>query len=292
MAKVLLMTDNVACIPQGLAEENQIKVVPTANIIFDGYTYIEGVNINATEAYQLIKKDPDRFVTSAITPDYLLDEYRKLSMESQDILLITLSSALSAFFKTASLAADLFREESPKTTIRILDSRTCAGAQGLVVLAAAKAAAQGMNLEQVASIAEQVRQKTGGLMFLDTLRYIYRTGRMSKTASRIVSLLNIKPINRMTDEGTVKLVTRARKREDGYKRLLETIRHEAGTDALHFVVSHAAAPELADRLSELLKQEFNCLSLIISDYSPVMGYGAGPGALFVGFHPELDLSKQ
>jgi DegV family protein with EDD domain len=292
MAKVLVMTDNVACIPQELAEENRIKVVPTANIIFDGYTYVEGVNINATEAYQLIKKDPDRFVTSAVTPDYLLDEYRKLSMESQDILLITLASALSAFFKTASLAADLFREESPKTTIRILDSRTCAGAQGLVALAAARAAASGMDLDGVANIAEQARKQTGGIMFLDTLRYIYRTGRMSKTASRVISLLNIKPINRVTDEGTVELVTRARKREDGYKKLLEAIKHETGTNSLHFIVSHAAAPEWADRLSELLKQEFDCLSLIISDYSPVMGYGAGPGALFVGFHPELDLSKQ
>ena len=123
-----------------------------------------------------------------------------------------------------------------------------------------------MNLEQVAGIAEQVRQKTGGIMLLDTLRYIYRTGRMSKTASRIASILNIKPINRLTDEGTVELVTRARKREDGYKRLLESIRCEAGTDALHFVVSHAAAPELADKLSELLKQEFNCLSSITSSW--------------------------
>jgi len=292
MAKVLVMTDNVACIPQELAEENQIKVVPTANIIFDGHTYVEGVNISATEAYQLIKKDPDRFVTSAVTPDYLLGEYRKLGKKSQDILLITLASVLSAFFKTSNLAAGLFREESPQTTVRILDSRTCAGAQGLVVLAAARAAAQGMDLDSVAAVAEQARQQTGGIMFLDTLRYIYRTGRMSKTASRIISLLNIKPINRMTDEGTVELVTRTRKREDGYRLLLEAIKRETGTNSLHFIVSHAAAPEWAERLSELLKQEFDCLSLVISDYSPVMGYGTGPGALFVGFCPELDLSKQ
>ena len=291
MAKVLVVTDNVACIPQELAEENQIKVVPTANIIFDGYTYVEGVNINAMEAYQLIKKDPDRFVTSAITPEFLVEEYRKLDLESQDILMITLASSLSAFFKTAGLAADLIRKEFPQATIRILDSRTCAGAQGLVALAAARSAANGMDLDGVASTAERARQQTGGIMFLDTLRYIYRTGRMSKTASRIISLLNIKPINRVTDEGTVELVTRTRKREEGYKKLLEAIKHEAGTNSLHFIVSHAAAPEWADRLSDLLRQEFDCLSLITSDYSPVMGYGAGPGALFVGFCPELDLPK-
>lgn len=75
------------------------------------------------------------------------------------------------------------------------------------------------------------------------------------------------------------------------ERLLKLIRDRAGTNALHFLVSHAAVPEAAERFSELLRQEFNCLSLVISDFSPVMGYGAGPGALFVGFHPELDLFK-
>ena len=291
MSKVLVMTDTVACIPSELAEEYQIKVVPAANINYDGHTYIEGETINAMEAYELIKKDPDRFITAAVTPGYLLDAYRELSLKSQDILFITLASALSAVFKTANLATDLFREESPQTTIRILDSRTVAGAQGLVVLAAAKAAAQGMSLDQVASIAEQVRQKTVGIMLLDTLRYVYRTGRMSKTSSRIASILNVKPINRVSDEGTIENVDRVRKREDGLKRLITLIKDEAGTEALHFILSHAAAPEIAEAFSEQLKQEFNCLSIVISDYSPVMGYGAGPRALFVGFHPELNLSK-
>jgi len=154
MSKVLVMTDTVACVPNQLAEEYQIRVVPAANIIYDGHTYIEGDTINAVEAYELIEKDPDRFVTSAVTPSYLLDVYRELSSKSQDILFITLASALSAVFKTGGLAADLFREESPQTTVRVLDSRAVAGAQGLVVLTAAKAAARGMNLDEVASITE------------------------------------------------------------------------------------------------------------------------------------------
>jgi len=291
MAKVAIMTDTVACIPNNLADEYQIKVVPAANIMFDGQTYVEGVTINATEAYQLIQKDPDRFITSAITPDFLLNAYQELSSSSHEILFITLASTLSAVFQTASMAADSFREDSPKTTIRILDSRACASTQGLVVLGAAKAAAQGKSLDEVASVAEQVREKTSGLMLLDTLRYIYRTGRMSKTASRIISLLNIRPINRVSDTGTIEMISRVRKREEGLRQLLELVKKEAGTEPLHFMVTHAAAPDIAESFSERLNHEFNCLSMIISDYSPVMGYGAGPGALFIGFHPELDFLK-
>lgn len=291
MSKVAVMTDSVACIPKELAEKHQIEVVPAANIMFDGQTYIDGVTISAAEAYQLLRKDPDRFVTSAITPGQLMEVYRQLSARSQEILFITLASALSAVFKTANLAADIFKSESSQTTIRVLDSRAVAGTQGLVVLAVAKAVAQGFDLDRVVSLVQQVRQKAGGVMMLDTLRYVYRTGRMSKLGARMVSLLNIKPINRLSEEGKIVFVDRVRKREDGFKRLLVLIRDEAGTDSLHFMITHANAPEMAERFSELLKQNFNCLSMSISDFSPVMGYGSGPGTLFIGFHPELDLLK-
>jgi len=286
MADVLVMTDSIACLPRELAAEKNIRVVPAANIQFGGESYIEGETITATEAYELIQKDPDRFVTSAITPAYLIDAYRELSKTSSEIIFITVASALSAVQKTATSAADLFRTESPGTTIRVLDSRACAGTQGLVVLAAATAAAEGKNLDEVITIAEEIRQKAGGLMMLDTLRYIYRTGRMSKTASRIASVLNIRPINRLTGEGTIEMADRARKRVDGLNRMLGLIGKEAGTKDLHFMVTHAAAPEIAEGFTEVLKKEYNCLSLVVGDYSPVMGYGSGPGAIFVGFHPE------
>ncbi len=289
MANVAVMTDSVACIPQELAKQHQIKVVPAAHISVDGKIYIDGETISPTEAYALIKKDPDRFVTSAIPPDYLLNTYEELSNHSNQILFITIASALSAVNRTAGLAADLLREKSPDITVRIVDSRACASTQGLIVLAAARAAAQGKSLEETADLTRRVREKSGGLMMLDTLRYIYRTGRMSKTASRIVSLLNIKPINRLTDGGTIEMVDRTRKSLDGINRLIKAIGKEAGTDSLHFMVTHAAAPDRAEYLVEQLKQRFNCLSMIVSDFSPVMGYGAGPACLFVGFHPEIDM---
>jgi len=292
MSKVLVMTDSVAGIPKNLAEEYRIKVIPAANIIYNGTTYIDGVTLSVSEAYELIKKDPDRFTTSALTPGYILEEYQQLSKKTKDILHITLSSGLSAGFKTAGLATEMLKKESPQTNLRVFDSKTVAGAQGLIVLEAARAAMQGLSLDQVTDIAEQTRQKTGGIMMLDTLRYVYRTGRMSKLASRVASLFNIKPINRVTEEGILEFADKVRNRKDGYMKLIELIKGEVETDSLHFMVMHANAPEMADDFIKLLRQEFNCLRVLISEYSPVMGYGAGPGALFVGFHPELDLLKQ
>ena len=288
MARVMVMTDSVAGIPRNLAEEYHITVVPAAHIIYDGHNYIEGVTLSITEAYDLIKKDPDKFTTSALNPGYFLEEYKKLSQKSADILHITLSSALSANYKTAGLAVEMLQKESPKTNLRLFDAKTVAGAQGLIVLAAARAAAQGKSLDEVAAAAEKAREKTKGLMMLDTLRYVYRTGRMSKLASRLAALFNIKPINRMTEEGTLEFVDKVRNREAGYQKLIDLIKAEAESNTLHFMLMHAAAPEMAERLSQLLRQNFDCQRILISEYSPVMGYGSGPGSIFVGFHPDLE----
>ncbi len=289
MSKVLVITDTVACIPNDLAAELGIKIVPAANIMFGDQTYIDGITLTAADAYELIKKDPDKFMTSAVTPSLLIEEYGKIGSEYQEALFITLSSSLSATFKTANLAAENFKEKSPRITIKIFDSKSVGGGQGLVVLAVAKAAKAGMNLDQLIELAEKARQNTHGIMMLDTLRYVYRTGRMSKIGSRIASMFNIRPINEITEDGRVEMVDRTRNREAGLERMIEIIGEEAGTDSLHFMLSHAAAPDMVDIFRDMLKQKFNCLSIITSDYSPVMGYGAGPGALFVGYQPELNL---
>lgn len=289
MSKVLVMTDTVACIPEELAKAYNIKVVPAANIIVNGQIYIEGVTLKTEEAYRLIVEDPDRFVTSAISPDYLLKVYSELAEESKGIFFITISSALSAVSRTATIATELFRERKPEVTIRVWDSKACASTQGLLVLAAAKAAAMGKSLDEVEQLVQRIRSVAGGLMLLDTLRYAYRTGRISKAASQIASLLNIRPINKLTSEGKVEFIDRVRKKAEGLNKIMDMIEREAAGKGLHFMVTHAAVPEQAHSFAEQLKSRFKCLSMVIGEFSPVMGYGAGPGVIFVGFHPEVAL---
>ncbi len=287
MANTAIMTDSIACLPPDMAREYGIEVVPASTITIAGKTYLEGVTITAKECYDFIKKDPDSFITAAIQPGFLVEAFRKAAQNSPNILHITLSSAMSAGFQTANLAAEMLRKEDPRIDIRVVDSKTVGGAQALIVLAVAKEARNGANPDDLVALAQKARQRTGGIMFLDTLRFIYRTGRMSKTKARLISMLNIKPINRITDDGTAELVEKVRKRSEGYKKIVEIIRKDAGEEPLHFIVSHADAPDLAETMADHLKKEFSCLSMRLTDYSPVMGYGAGPGALFIGYQPAL-----
>jgi DegV family protein with EDD domain len=290
MSNVLVITDTVAGIPRELAQKYNIKVIPAAIIRFRDETFIEGETLSVAEAYNLIKKDPDGFSTSALTPGYLKDMYKEQLGKYNKIIHMTLSGELSAGFKVASLAAANLMEEIKNSMISVIDTKAVASIQGLLVLAIAEAAAKGKSMDQLLEMIPRIRKQTFGAMMLDTLRYVYRTGRMSKMGSRIASLFNIKPINELTSEGRVELWDKVRDREKGYQKLIDYINEKSGTKSLHFMVMHAAAPEMADRFIELLKENFDCLSVIISEYSPVMGYGAGPGCVFVGFHPELDLS--
>ena len=284
------MTDTVACLPRELADRCGIKVVPASQITCDGKTYIEGVTITARQAYDIIKKDPDSFATAAITPGILLEEFRKVDKKHQEILFITISSGLSAVAQSANLAADLLKEEFPKTRVKVVDSKTCAGAEGMIALEMSKLAAKGKGLDELAGLAEAMRKKTGGVLMLDTVGYTYRTGRMTKTEAIEAAKSNIKPVNRMSDAGIMEFATLVTDRLEGLNKMIEVVKKDAaGTDALHFMVSHADAPDMAQILVDQLKKEFKCLSMIVSDYSPVMGYSTGPGAMFIGFHPELNL---
>ena len=289
MGNVRIMVDTTACIPPDLAQKYKIKIVPAADYIVNGKKYIENVTITTKDAYKYIRDESVKITTSAITPGVILEAYQELAKETQDILFITISSGLSAVDKSGITAATLFREQSPKTNIKVIDSKSVAGGFGLPALAAAKAAAKGLSLEQVSNIATEYLKQTKCILTMDTLRYIYRTGRMSKMSARIASLFSIRPINMVTEAGTIEMIERVRNREDAMNHVVELVKKTAPDANLSFMISHGDALDLAGTLAEKLKNVVKVQDLIISDYSPIMGYGGGPGAMCIAFHPELKL---
>lgn len=289
MSRVLVMTDTTACLPRDIADKHGIKVVPASQITCDGKTYIEGVTVSARQAYDIIKKDPDSFCTAAITPGLLLDEFRKLAGQHPSIFFVTISSGLSAVAQSANIAAGLLKDEFPDSRVVAFDSKTVAGAEGMIAVEMAKLAAKGKDLDYLSKAAAEMRKKTGGVLMLETVGYTYRSGRMTKTEALETAKSNIKPVNRMSDAGVIEFADLTTDRMEGLKKMIGVVKKDAGTDALHFMVSHADAPETAQTLVDMIKKEFRVLSMIVSDYSPVMGYSTGPGAMFIGYHPELSL---
>jgi DegV family protein with EDD domain len=282
--KVAIVTDSLGCLTRELVEQYEISIVP-ANVYVGDRVYKDWVDMTPTEAYELFLKDPEGWATSPAPPEEWLETYRELSKKTESILCITVSSKLSAMYNIARQAKEQVEAEIPETTIEVLDSGMAVTAQGMVTLAAARAAEQGKSLTEVVKAAEDIKDKVGFIFLLDTVRYIYRTGRIPKIASLAGSVLNIKPLL-TTSSGAVRFIGAVRSREHGIERMLNIMRDKVGQTPVHVAVTHAYALDEAEKLKERVSAEFDCTELWVSEFSPLLGYATGTGTLGLAFYKE------
>jgi len=284
MPEIAIITDSIACLTRESVEQYRIGIVPIS-IYFGDKTYRDWIDITPTEAYKLFLQDPDRFNTSPASPGHFLEVYREVSNYADSILCITLSSKLSTGYQMACVAKEQAKTELPHTSIEVLDSQTVTAAEGFVALAAARAAAAGKSLAEVTKLAEQIRDKVNFALLLDTIRHVYRTGRIPKIAAQVGSFLSIKPILTMSS-GLVHFAGAVRNKEHGVDRIIQMVKRKVRQKPVHIAVMHAYALEEAQKLMERLRSEFNCIELWLTEFSPVMGYATGTGTIGFAFYIE------
>ena len=284
MQKVAILADSIACLMPEMVRQYQVHIVPL-NIHFDGRVYRDGVDITTAEAYRLLQTQPDHFASSPASVGEYMAAYREASARAEGILCITLSSGLSTLYNMARLARQDAEKELPQTPIVVLDSKTAASGEGLIVSAAVRAAADGKNMPEVAEVAKAVRDKVSVIGIMETIRYVYRTGRIPKITAQVGSMLNIKPIFSISD-GIVRFISLARNKEQSVRRALDMMKEKVGTSPVHVAVAHADVLNEGEKLKEQIASEFNCVELWLSDFSPIMGYATGTGVLAVAFYNE------
>ena len=255
------------------------------SFFFGDKVYRDWVDITPTEAYELFLKDPDSFKTSPASPVDYLKAYREVSNQSKNILCVTVSAKLSTAYNIAKLAGEQAMTEFPATSVEVLDSQTATAAEGFIALAAARAAAEGKSLAEVVKTAEEMRDRVTFVLFLDTIRHVYRSGRIPKIASQVGALLNVKPIL-TASSGAIKFIGAVRSRERGMDRLLKIMRAKVGQRRVHVAVLHAYALDEAEKLKERVSSEFDCAELWLTEFSPLMGYACGTGTVGFSFYPE------
>jgi len=265
-------------------EQYGIRILPIS-FYSGGKVYKDWVDITPSEAYQLFLKEPHSFKTSAVAPADCLEVYREASKQMKDVLCITASSKLSAVYNVAQGAKEQVKAELTQTSIEVLDSQTATAAEGFVVLAAARAAAEGKSLAEVVKAAEEVRDRVSLIAVLDTVRYVYRSGRIPKIAASVSSMLNIRPLFTISS-GVVRFKGVVRSKERGIDRLFKIMRDRVRTNGVHVAVMHAYAVDEAERLKERVSSEFNCAELWLTELSPIMGYACGTGTLGFAFYSD------
>ena len=280
--KVAVVTDSIACLTRELMEQYEVRILPLS-FYFRGKVYRDWVDITPSQAYELFLKDPDSFKTSAVSPGMLLEAYREVGKQTKSIFCVTVSSKISAVYDAALVAKEQIKAELPQTSIEVFDSQTATAAEGFIALAAARAAAEGKSLAEVIKIAEEMRSRVSFVVLLDTIRHVYRTGRIPKVAAQAGSMLNIKPML-TASSGVLHLVGIVRSKKSGIKRMLKIMRDKVGLNQVHVAVMHAYALDEAEGLKEQVLSEFNCVELLLTEFSPLMGYSCGTGTLGLAFY--------
>ena len=284
MNKVAIIADTVACLPRELVEQYGIEIV-APNIYFDGKVYRDWLDITPSEAYQLLDKAPELFSTSGPPPAAYAQAYRQLAAKAESILCITLSAKMSTTHNAAVAAKEQVKEELAGTNIEVLDSQTATGAEGFVVLAAARALAEGRSLVEAIEAARRVKDRVDLVFILETIRHAYRTGRIPKVAAQIGAWLSVKPIVTIRG-GTAHFNGITRSKEKGVNYLLEAMQKRVGTRPVHVAVHHTAALEEGEILKQRVLAEFDCVEHWLTEFSPIMGYSTGRGTLGLAFYAE------
>ena len=281
---VAVITDSISCLPKNLIEQYGITIVPI-RLLVKGITYRDSVDITPTEAYRMLEENPESFSTSPSSPGHFLEAYREAGKKANSIFCTTLSSKLSTGYTMARIAMEKAKTELPGTVIHVMDSCSVTAAEGFIALAAAREAEKGGTLENAVQAARTVQSKVSFYALLETIRHVYRTGRIPKIASQIGSALNIKPILTGAD-GLVRFKGIVGSRAKGIEKLLHIMKEDMRDRPAHVSIMHACVPDEAEAMKQQVAAAFDCAELWISEFTPVMGYATGTGTLAVAYYAD------
>ncbi len=272
---IALVTDSACDLPVEILTERRIHVVPV-RLAFGDEVLLDRVDITPGEFYDRLTTSPVFPKTSQPRPIDFLMLYRHLAQTHEGIVSVHLSAEVSGTGQSAQTAARQVAEESG-VPIEVVDCRSASAAEGLVVWAASKAIEAGCTLADCGEIAREAARETRIYVFVPTVEYFVRGGRLSPMRGRLAKLLHLCPVLTIEDGEIVPagktLGTRA-----AQQRVLKAIlQHAHKMDRPTFVVSHSAAPALAAayRVQLLLKARAACVW--VTDTAPAIGSHAGPG---------------
>lgn len=271
---VKIVTDSTADLPAPLAQEMGISVVPLY-VRFGQEDFRDGVDMEAEEFYRRLTTSGVSPTTSAPSPGVFAELYRGLGVGGEGVLSLHLSSKLSATYQAALNAS---REVGVR--VEVVDSLNLSLGLGLLALAAARWAQQGLSLEDISRRVRQAIPRAHLFGLVDTLEYLQRGGRIGRAQAFLGSLLHIKPLLTVK-EGEVYPLERARSRPRAVERLCQLA--EAQGPAEMVGVLHNTTPEEALTLAERLRPLSRSGEVYLSRFGPVLGCHIGPGALGVAW---------
>jgi DegV family protein with EDD domain len=273
--RVRVVTDSACDLPQSVADEFAIEIVPLT-IRIDGREYVDRRDLTPAEFWAKCAASPTLPETAAPAPGEFEQTYRALAEAgATSIVTVSLSGALSATMQSAELAA---RSVSDVVPVTVVDSRSVTLGLGAIVASCARLAATGATHDEVVANAQDLAQRTNVWGALDTLDNLKKGGRIGGAKALLASALAIKPIIEVRD-GKVEQGGKQRTRSKALAFLVDKVAGAGNLDRLY--VANADCRDV-DQFVEMLRPHVNG-EIVVGDIGPVIGSHAGRGTMGVAY---------
>ena len=271
---IKIVTDSVADLPPQVVQELGITVVPL-HVRFGTEVYRDGIDLTADEFFDRLMHNKTLPVTSVPSPGDYAETYDRLAEETDEILVITVTSKLSGTHEVALQSVGLMKKNC---RVEVIDSQWAVMAEGFIAMAAARAAQSGASFDEVLDIARRSISRVDMRAAFDTLEYLQRGGRIGKAQAFLGSLLKINPIIRLKD-GEVVPAAKERSRAKAIDYLYNFAMSYSHIEEI--AIEYATSLDEVEMLAERLDSKFPKERIYRSRASPVIGTHTGPGLLIV-----------
>ena len=279
--KIVVVTDSSAYIPYEALGGLDIPVIPLW-VIWEDERFRDGLDIDPPIFYRRLRTDEVLPTTSQPSVGEFAEFFRQAAAGADGVVGIFVTSRLSGTVANA-LAT---QAELPELNIRIIDSQSTSMGMGFMVLAAARAAAEGKSLDEVVAAAKEMRDRVHFFFALDTLEYLHKGGRISGARWLLGTALSIKPVLHFVD-GILEPLVQVRTKRKALDKIVALVECRAGGKQMAEVaVVDVDAPEEGDDIAARLRQRFGISTVYRTTVSPAIGTHAGPGTVGVAFYTE------
>lgn len=286
--KFEIVTDSCCNLLEDMIDDMEIHVLPLTFMV-DGedavyQSYLKGERTDLKRFYTMMR-DGKVFKTSL--PNLAESEalFRSFLDAGRDVLYLAFSSGLSGTYQALSLMASQLRNEYPKRRIHVVDTLAASGGQGLLVWYAVQHARAGETIDQVRDWVEENKLHLAHWFTVDDLMFLFRGGRVSKTAAWAGTLLNIKPVLHVDDEGHLIPMEKVRGRKKSLNALVDHMEKTALKPISNQTVfiTHGDCRDEAEYVADKVKERFGVKDVVINYVDPVIGAHSGPGTMALFF---------
>ena len=281
---VKIITDSSSDLPAHIIEKYNIEVMPLL-VNMQGKEYRDKVDVSPKEVYDYMRNE-GVVKTAQITYGNFIDKFRECAKTDEQYIYIAFSSGLSGTYQTSKLAETEIKEEYPDFDFHIIDTKCASLGEGLVVYKAAKMASEGCSKDEILETIDFYKDHMEHIFTVEDLKYLFRGGRVSKTAAVMGTVLNIKPILDIED-GKLIPIEKIRGRKKSIKRMIE-ITQERAADFPNQVVGIDHGDDI--EAAQFVKQKFEELGvkeIVMSEVGASVGAHSGPGTLGIYFLNKL-----